>query len=163
MHTLRRIALALATLLLVWSGPAPLHADEPARAAADALQYPRTNAEIRQWYNDRVAVIPLLDRQAQRQELSAEERARRAYEIRHEARIQARAYMRNKQDVAVLRARDREKYGNPDGPTFDQLVARNRKAGLRGDAVYEAIVGSAGWTDPAYNARHEVKPASPPP
>lgn len=161
MHAFRRLLLALAALLLVWSGPVPVRAGDVAQpTAADTVQQPRTNAEIRQWYNDRVAVIPLLDRQWQRQGLGAEERARRAYEIRHEARIQARAYMQNKQEVAVLRARDREKYGNPDGPTFDQLVAQNRGQGLDGDAAYEAIVGSANRTDAGYNGKYGVKPAS---
>ncbi|PWC54732.1 hypothetical protein [Azospirillum sp. TSO22-1] len=161
MHAFRRLLFALAALLLVWSGPVPVQAGDVAQStAADAVQYPQTNAEIRQWYNDRVAVIPLLDGQWQRQGLGAEERARRAYEIRHEARIEARAYMRNKQEVAVLRARDREKYGNPDGPTFDQLVAQNREKGLQGDAAYEAIVGSANRTDAGYNKTYGVKPAS---
>lgn len=129
----------------------------------ESVAQPRTNAEIRQWYNDRIAVIPLLDKQWQQQSLSAEERARRAHEIRHDARIQARAFMQNKQEVAVLQARDQEKYGNPDGPTFDQLVAQNREKGLQGDAVYDAIVGSANRTDAAYNRKHDVKSKRPPP
>lgn len=168
MHALRRLLLALAALLLVWSGQPPLHAGEASRAAVEAsadeaARQPRTNAEIRQWYNDQIAVIPWLDRQWQQHGLSAEERAQRAHQIRHDARVQARAYMQNKQEVAVLRARDREKYGNPDGPTFDQLVAQNREKGLQGDAVFEAIVGSANRTDPGYNQKHGVKPASLPP
>ncbi len=167
MHAFRRTLLALLALLLASSVQPLAHAGETARttdgSAADSIGYPQTNAEIRQWYNDRVAVIPLLDQQSQRQGLSAEERARRAYEIRHDARITARAYMRNKQEVADLRARDRETYGNPDGPTFDQLVVQNREKGLLGDAVYEDIVGSADRTNAAYNERFGVKPASLPP
>lgn len=166
MHTLRRLLLTLAALLLILGGPPLVSTAESAgtdAAATESAAQPRSNAEIRQWYNDRVAVIPLLDQQWRRQALNAEERARRAYEIRHGARIQARAFMQNKREVADLQARDREKYGNPDGPTFDQLVAQGRDKGLSGDAAYEAIVGSANRTDAGYNQQFGVKPASPPP
>lgn len=166
MHTLRRLLLTLAALLLILGGPPLVSAAESAgniAAGTESVTQPRSNAEIRQWYNDRVAVIPLLDQQWRRQALSAEERARRAYEIRHDARVQARAFMQNKREVADLRARDREKYGNPDGPTFEQLVAQGRAKGLSDDAAYEAIVGSANRTDAGYNRQHRVKPGSSPP
>jgi len=76
-----------------------------------------------------------------------------AVAIRHDARIMSRAMMSDPAEVEDLRKRDMEKYGNPDGPTFDQLVRRNRENGLTGDAVYEAIVESSQRTDQAVNER----------
>jgi hypothetical protein len=122
----------------------------PAQAA-------KSNEEIRQWYNDQVAVIPDLNEQWKKDGLSAEERAKKAHEIRHHARVEARSMMQNKQEVAELQARDQEKYGNPDGPTFEFLVEKNRLKGFQGDAVYEDIVGSSNRTNKEYNEKYGVK------
>ena len=117
----------------------------------------KTNAEIRQWYNDEVSKIPALNEQWLAEGIGAEERAKRAHEIRHHARVAARAMMQNKQEVADLQARDQEKYGNPDGPTFQYLVEKNRSKGLQGDAVYEDIIGSSNRTNREYNEKFGVK------
>lgn len=154
------LRLALFALLAILAAPA-LHAETaPASGSAQTQQVPQTNAEIRQWYNDQVAVIPKLDAGWIEQGLSPERRARQAYDIRHHARIQARAYMQDKQEVAQLQARDQEKYGNPDGPTFDYLVAQNVRKGLQGAAVYEEIIGSSNRTNAEYNARFNVTPTT---
>lgn len=147
-------------LMLMWAGlmsGAAMAGDD-----APTANPPRTNAEIRQWYNDQVATIPVLNEQWLKQGLSAEARARKAQEIRHGARIQARAYMQNPDEVADLQKRDMQVYGNPDGPTFEQLVSKNRNRGLQGDAVYEDIVGSSNRTNADYNKRFNVKPQGAP-
>ena len=54
-------------------------------------------------------------------------------------------------EIELLRARDMDKYGAPDGPTFDFLVARLKAAGFAGDAIYEAIIDNAYRTDAALN------------
>lgn len=160
---------ALLALLFVLAGPGSGQAAEPGAALAAvsaapaAVNLPQTNAEIRQWYNDQVAVIPALNEQWVNEGLSAEERARRAHEIRHNARLQAREFMPDKQEVADLQARDLQKYGNPDGPTFDQLVEANRAKGMTGDAVYEAIINSSNRTNAEYNQRFGVTPSPPSP
>jgi hypothetical protein len=120
---------------------------------------PKTDAEIRQWYVDRVATIPTQNAKWLTEGLGAEARARRAYTIRHDARIEARGMMQSKTAVIALRARDRIKYGNPNGPTFDYLVKKNQAKGLKGDAVYEAIVGSAKRTNRRVNERNGVAEA----
>lgn len=157
---MKRILLALLAALLLAASPA---ATPPVAAAEIAAQQPatqpRSNAEIRQWYNDQVAVIPALDAQWRQQGLAAEERAHKAHQIRHDARLKARSFMADPTEVADLRARDQEKYGNPDGPDFDYLVARNREKGLVGDQVYEEIVGSSNRTDKTYNDKFGVRPA----
>lgn len=118
---------------------------------------PKSNEEIRQWYSDTVDKIPDLNEQWIAEGVSVEERAKRAHDIRHDARVKAREMMQNKQEVADLQARDAEKYGNPDGPTFEYLVEKNRQKGLEGDAVYEAIIGSANRTNREYNEKYGVK------
>ena len=148
-------------LVFLFAGAGASQAGSVAAPSTAVSQYiPHSNAEIRQWYNDQVAVIPELDRQWIKQGLSAEQRASKAQEIRHHARIQARAYMQDKAEVADLQKRDKEKYGNPDGPTFAYLVQQNRNKGLKGDAVFEDIIGSANRTNAEYNAKFMVQPTS---
>ncbi|HVH45175.1 MAG TPA: hypothetical protein VM925_22640 [Labilithrix sp.] len=50
-----------------------------------------------------------------------------------------------------MRTRRRPLYGHPDGPTFDELVERERKRGGAGDAAYESIVESSQRTDAIVN------------
>jgi hypothetical protein len=167
MIVLRRLGFALWVLLFLAAGQVPMAAAgsaqapaaDPAGTATTTVQQPQTNEQIRQWYNDQVSVIPALNEQWLKDGLSAEERARRAQDIRHAARLKAREFMPDRQEVAELQARDREKYGNPDGPTFDQLVRTGRKKGLEGDAVYEDIIKSASRTSKEYNNKYGVKPA----
>lgn len=120
-------------------------------------QTQKNNAEIRQWYNEQTAVIPQLNEQWIKDEVSAEERAKRAYGIRHDARIKAREMMQNQEEVKLLRERDMQKYGNPDGPTFDYLVEKNRSKGLTGDDIYEAIIESSKRTNKKYNKKYGVE------
>lgn len=119
-----------------------------------------TNVEIREYYLRVNSGISEQDERWQREGLSAEERAHRAYEIRHNARITCREMMESEEEIAMLRARDREKYGNPDGPTFTQLVEKARKDGLRGDDVYLSIIGSSQRTDEKTNQKLGVSSQS---
>ncbi len=102
-----------------------------------------SNEEVRAWYHRLIETIPVKDARWKQEGVSTEERARRAYQIRHDARMTTRAMMSNASEVELLRQRDLDKYGNPDGPTFEQLVAQQRQKGREGDAVYEAIIQSA--------------------
>lgn len=79
--------------------------------------------------------------------VSVRERAERAWLIRHDARLEARSMMADSTEVELLRQRDIDKFGNPDGPTFYFLVERLIEAGLDGDAVYEAIIDQSYRTD----------------
>ena len=60
--------------------------------------------------------------------------------MRHEARLLARQMMKDPRQVEELRKRDLEKYGNPDGPSFQYLIRQGTKLGLKGDKIYEAII-----------------------
>ncbi len=51
---------------------------------------------IRAWYNQEIARVPLVDADMVREGKTPEERARRAHELRHHARVTARALMANK-------------------------------------------------------------------
>ena len=108
---------------------------------------PKTNAEIRKWYLEQVAQIPELNVRWLAQGLSAKERAKKAWQIRHDARIKARAMMSDPEEVEMLRARDLAEYGNEDGPTFEFLVREWWNAGFRGNAIYIGIIEGARRTD----------------
>ncbi|MGO4882502.1 MAG: hypothetical protein ACLP59_16965 [Bryobacteraceae bacterium] len=95
------------------------------------------NSEVRTWYRERVAEIPALNQKWIAQTVSLEERARRAWRIRYDIRIEARAMMENPSEVEDLRERDRRLYGNPNGPTFDQLVQEGLQHGLPRDQALE--------------------------
>jgi len=112
-----------------------------------------TNQEVRLHYNRLVDTIGPANERWKQEGLGAEERARRAYGMRHDARLLTRAMMSDAQEVEELRKRDLEVYGNPDGPTFEQLVERQRSKGVTGDAVYEAIIESSQRTNEAMNKR----------
>lgn len=131
--------------------PYPANPDEARQLKKQGVRW--TNVEIREYYLRVNGGISEQDEKWQQQGLSAEERAHRAYEIRHNARITCREMMESEEEVAMLRARDQEKYGNPDGPTFVQLVEKARKDGLRGDDVYLSIIGSSQRTDEKTNQK----------
>ncbi|SDJ24765.1 RHS repeat-associated core domain-containing protein [Rhodococcus triatomae] len=114
---------------------------------------PKSNSEVRQWYNDQVSSIPELNREWTQSGIPLEQRAQMAAEIRHDARIRAREMMADPFEVEQLRARDRQVYGNPDGPTFDQLVEKSRSKGMAGDEIYNYIIGSSNRTNAEVNRR----------
>jgi hypothetical protein len=60
-------------------------------------------------------------------------------------------------EVEALRARDRKKYGNPDGPTLESLHEKNLGKGMTEQESYESIIGSSQRTDAATDKRHGVK------
>jgi hypothetical protein len=112
---------------------------------------PRTNTEIREWYLEEVALIHGLNKQWLTRGLSAKDRAKKAWRIRHEARLKARAMMADPEEVEMLEARDIVEYGSPDGPTLEFLVKECQDAGLKGKAVYEAIIEGSHRTNRGVN------------
>lgn len=63
--------------------------------------------------------------------------------MRQNAGRRGREVENRRRDVEDLQARDLELYGNPDGPTFEQLVAEAKAEGLSGDDVYRHIIDCA--------------------
>lgn len=154
-QALRSLFLALALSACTPHGEAASNKPFP-EASADVARLRQggvtwTNAEIRAFYLRRVAAIGPADAQWKKDGVPAAERAQRAFQMRKDARLLARAMMTDAAEVEALRRRDQEKYGTPDGPTFDWLVAHQREKGITGDAIYEAIVESAQRTDRAVN------------
>jgi hypothetical protein len=135
--------------------PWPAGLAKPADAAEATALRARgtvwTDRQVRQLYLERVAEIGPRDEQQRAAGESIEARARAAYQARHDARITARAMMQDEAAVEALRARDREKYGTPDGPTFEYLRDRAAQKGLEGDAIFQSIIDSAQQTDAATN------------
>lgn len=124
-------------------------------ATPDFLKPPTTDCEIRKWYNYQVVAIPLINKRWIDKGLTAEQRAQKAFTLRHNARINARYMMPDQEEVKVLQARDQKKYGNPDGPTFTYLVKKLQKKGLNGKALYQSIIKSSSRTDSTYNEQCE--------
>jgi hypothetical protein len=112
-----------------------------------------SNREIRAYYLTLTRDIEARNAAWVSEGKSARDRARLAYDIRHNARLTCRAMMASRAEVLLLRARDLAKYGNPDGPTFEALVRSAKKKGLRGDAVYESIIRGAQRTDQGVTRR----------
>ena len=170
----RLVLVALAVALGCKASPSPPSPSGSASASAQARPYPTsvaqadalkkggaswTNEEIRAYYNRLVTTIGPSNERWKHEGLAAEERARRAFGIRHDARLTCRAMMSDPGEVELLRRRDESKYGHPDGPTFEELVEKGKASGKTGDAVYEGIVQSAQRTDEKVNEAYGVRRA----
>jgi hypothetical protein len=92
-----------------------------------------TNQQVREWYKSQVDQIRLLNEGWKVAGLGVEERARRACQVRHDARLRAREMMEDPLEVKLLRKRDLREFGTLDGPTFEFLVKKAREEGLEGD------------------------------
>lgn len=112
---------------------------------------PKTNCEIRLWYNYQVVAVGIINKKWEQDGIDLKTRAHKAYEMRHQARVNARSMMQNKDQVKALQARDQQKYGNPDGPTFEYLLKKNTDNGLSLEAAYQSIIDSSSRTDSRYN------------
>lgn len=125
---------------------------QPATVQAAAAAAGWADVEVRKRYICEVARIAPADAVLAAQGVSLADRAHAAWQMRHDARLLARAMMKDEAEVEALRARDQEKYGNPEGPTFEYLVEKGKKDGKADDAVYEGIIASASKTNPDINA-----------
>jgi len=61
--------------------------------------------------------------------------------------------MEDPRQVEELRNRDLEKYGDPDGPSFQYLIRQATRLGLNGDKIYEAIIEGSFMTNADVNRR----------
>jgi hypothetical protein len=113
---------------------------------------PVTDCEIRLWYNYQIVAIGVINERWRQEGMDLKTRAKMAYGMRHDARVNARFLMQDKEAVSALQARDVEKYGNPDGPTFEFLMQLNTDKGLTVEEAYQAIIDSSSKTDKRYNA-----------
>lgn len=134
-----------------WPAGLPRPADVAQAQAQRAAGAVWSDRQIRQFYLERVSMIGAADQALREAGESAEARARAAYDARYVARMTARAMMQDAAALEALQLRDREKYGSPDGPSFEYLLERGRQKGLAGDELYESIVASAQRTDAATN------------
>ena len=106
-----------------------------------------TNPEIRLWYLREIAKIKDLNLSWVARGDSPELRARQAWSYRRRARLQARSLMRDVVEQAQIRERDRAKYGDPDGPSFELLMERLRSHGIHPPEALEIVIQSAQRTD----------------
>ncbi|MCV6589068.1 MAG: hypothetical protein OIF57_08575 [Marinobacterium sp.] len=132
-------------------GTQPESVPETALAPVKLVSIPETDCDIRRWYNYQVVALPVINQRWIEAGFSLEERARRAFDIRHRARVNARYMMAD--GVEKLRQRDLEKYGNPDGPTFDYLVHKSRTKGMTYQQAWKNIITTSARTNNGYNAK----------
>ena len=99
-----------------------------------------TNKQIREWYQQEVSRIPELGKKWASDGATLQDRAQRAWKIRHDARLRARSMMENPSEVEMLRERDRQLYGDPNGPGFEQLVAEGEEQGLAAEEIFLRII-----------------------
>lgn len=135
----------------------PDNPEQAAQMRASGESY--SNGEIREWYTAQTSP-EVIEQHLQRfaeAGLSLAEQAAELQQIRHNARITARGMMGDSEGVAILQRRDLEKFGNPDGPSLDQLVEKAVLGGMRGDEVWDSIIGSSQRTDAATNAKFGVQ------
>ncbi|MCP3929742.1 MAG: LysM peptidoglycan-binding domain-containing protein [Bacteroidetes bacterium] len=116
------------------------------------VSIPKTDCEIRVWYNYQVVAISILNERWIGEGISLENRATKAYKLRHNARVNARFMMQNKEAVKQLQRRDMEKYGNPDGPTFEYLLKKNLDNGRTKEESFQKIIESSSRVNPVYNS-----------
>jgi hypothetical protein len=116
-----------------------------------------TNAEIRNWYKNRVSEgTAKLEADIKRENRTANmSDAKKAYDIRHQARIEARSMMKPS-DALKLRARDMQKYGNPDGPSWKQTVEKYRYESRRKLSLAQSIIDSGKRTNKDWNKNNRL-------
>jgi hypothetical protein len=122
--------------------------DDPAYV----VTLPSSNCEIQIWYNFQLVAIKKINLRWKEMGMGLIERAQKAHQMRSDARLNGRFMMQDRFEVAALRDRDNKKYGNPDGPTFEHMVAFGRENGLSGDRIYEGIIESSGHVQPVYKS-----------
>ncbi len=72
------------------------------------------------------------------------ERARRAFEVRHRARMATRDQMQSGEEGERQTGQEEiNEHGASDDASFEQLVEQHRAAGMTLDQAYEAIIGRA--------------------
>jgi len=59
--------------------------------------------------------------------------------------------MKNEEEKKSLRRRDIAKYGTPDGPTLEFLIEHLKTDGLKGNAVFEAVIKGSYRTNAGIN------------
>lgn len=109
------------------------------------------NIEIRRWYIEQALQILVLNEEWTTQDVPPVERARRAWQRRREICQKAREAMPDSRQVELLRRRNIQKYGDPEGPSFERLCEQTAEKGLTGNDIYEEIILSASRTDELVN------------
>jgi uncharacterized protein YkwD len=108
-------------------------ATEVAQETGNALK-PGTlsNLDARQWYLEQESKIPnMIDKN-----LSLEDQAKQAFDLRNQFRTQARDLMSDRDLAASLNKAD-------PNLTWEQVVQKYSDKGFKGDALYQEIINAA--------------------
>ncbi|MCC6999304.1 MAG: hypothetical protein IT370_32125, partial [Deltaproteobacteria bacterium] len=115
------------------------------------------DGQVRDLYLKAESQIEHLNKQWEAEGISVEERAKRAYDLRKDARETARDLMQDQTAVQKLRDRDTKKYGQGDGPTFEQLMKKHMDAGMTEAQAHKEIIESSQRSDKATNDKHGLQ------
>jgi RHS repeat-associated protein len=85
------------------------------------------------------------------------DKAMKAFEIRGLAKDEAREISGTANKIAAQNRNIKKYDGNPDGPTFNELFDKGKKAGLTDDQSYQEIINSSKRTDKATNQEYMSK------
>ncbi len=115
--------------------------EELRKSVPPAASVDEANKMIRVWY-DRMSLSVEQDRGKWAGQ-ALELQARRAWSIRHLARMLARLRMPDPDQVAELQRRDERDCGSPHGPTFDWLMRKAHDLGCSDEQAFKVIVETA--------------------
>jgi hypothetical protein len=144
------VVLAAATGADPWAGAKAACGPEVfAQPAKKQLNY-----TIRQWYLEQEKKIPSRDQEWIKKGFDLAARAELAYKYRRSARLQARRMMRSPGELTLLCRRDKHKYGDANGPSFEWLVEQAKKSLQTSDmdAVYLSVLHSSQESNKLANA-----------
>ncbi|MEL6498013.1 MAG: transglutaminase domain-containing protein [Planctomycetota bacterium] len=122
-----------------------------------AKQY-ATRVDVRASYKRSLAEIQNEVVQMQNSGASLQTQARYVHHRRNALKMRAQEEL-GLIDRSAARARNRVKYGNPEGPTFEQMLTKARDDyGLVGDDAYRFVIGSGQRSNTGINRALEQVP-----
>lgn len=114
---------------------------------AGLKKFSLNNAEARKWYLQQEAEIPnLLNKN-----LSLENQAKQAFELRNKFRKEARELMSDRKLAEELNLNERNM-------TWDEIVEKTKDKGFRGDDIYEEIINSSQRSRKTVNEKLGIDP-----
>lgn len=124
-------------------------------AAKDAFKYRKTLGKIRMNYEDKLSKLAEKGDYLLKQGKTKREVA----EYLHGERRRIGEVLKNEMPTQAIKdvvsSRNINKHGDKLGPTFEKLIEKAKKKGLRGDEIYDKIITSSAQANKALTGRIE--------